>query len=312
MNWTELSVVVNHEVEYLVTDILENYGSNGVVIEDSDDLINQPADKFGEIYELKKEDYPEYGVRLKAYFNEIKYTQELKDKIYNDILALEDIDKDSVIFSEKTIAEVDWANEWKNYFHPFRASERFTIVPSWEQYTKESNEELCIELDPGMAFGTGDHPTTSMCLKAIETYVSPSNSVIDVGTGSGILSIASHLIGVKRIKALDIDEMAVNVAKENFKKNNCEDAIEAVPGNLLQDETEKFDIVIANILAHIIDEMIEDAYNTLNEEGYFITSGIIEEKHEDIVSHMKRVGFNIVSINHDNGWVCIVGQKVSD
>ncbi|BGE82296.1 50S ribosomal protein L11 methyltransferase [Staphylococcus petrasii] len=312
MNWTELSVVVNHEVEYLVTDILENYGSNGVVIEDSDDLINQPADKFGEIYELKKEDYPEYGVRLKAYFNEIKYTQELKDKIYNDILALEDIDKDSVLFSEKTIAEVDWANEWKNYFHPFRASERFTIVPSWEQYTKESNEELCIELDPGMAFGTGDHPTTSMCLKAIETYVSPSNSVIDVGTGSGILSIASHLIGVKRIKALDIDEMAVNVAKENFKKNNCEDAIEAVPGNLLQDETEKFDIVIANILAHIIDEMIEDAYNTLNEEGYFITSGIIEEKHEDIVSHMKRVGFNIVSINHDNGWVCIVGQKVSD
>ncbi|PNZ66656.1 50S ribosomal protein L11 methyltransferase [Staphylococcus croceilyticus] len=312
MNWTELSVVVNHEVEYLVTDILENYGSNGVVIEDSDDLINQPADKFGEIYELKKEDYPEYGVRLKAYFNEIKYTQELKDKIYNDILALEDIDKDAVIFSEKTIAEVDWANEWKNYFHPFRASERFTIVPSWEQYTKESNDELCIELDPGMAFGTGDHPTTSMCLKAIETYVSPSNSVIDVGTGSGILSIASHLIGVKRIKALDIDEMAVNVAKENFKKNNCEDAIEAVPGNLLQDETERFDIVIANILAHIIDEMIEDAYNTLNEEGYFITSGIIEEKHEDIMSHMKRVGFNIVSINHDNGWVCIVGQKVSD
>lgn len=312
MNWTELSVVVNHEVEYLVTDILENYGSNGVVIEDSDDLINQPADKFGEIYELKKEDYPEYGVRLKAYFNEIKYTQEVKDKIYNDILALEDIDKDAVIFSEKTIAEVDWANEWKNYFHPFRASERFTIVPSWEQYTKESNDELCIELDPGMAFGTGDHPTTSMCLKAIETYVSPSNSVIDVGTGSGILSIASHLIGVKRIKALDIDEMAVNVAKENFKKNNCEDAIEAVPGNLLQDETERFDIVIANILAHIIDEMIEDAYNTLNEEGYFITSGIIEEKHEDIMSHMKRVGFNIVSINHDNGWVCIVGQKVSD
>lgn len=312
MNWTELSVVVNHDVEYLVTDILENYGSNGVVIEDSDDLINQPADKFGEIYELKKEDYPEYGVRLKAYFNEIKYTQDLKDKIYNDILALEDIDKDSVLFSEKTIAEVDWANEWKNYFHPFRASERFTIVPSWEQYNKESNDELCIELDPGMAFGTGDHPTTSMCLKAIETYVSPSNSVIDVGTGSGILSIASHLIGVKRIKALDIDEMAVNVAKENFKKNHCEDAIEAVPGNLLQDETEKFDIVIANILAHIIDEMIEDAYNTLNEEGYFITSGIIEEKHEDILSHMKRVGFNIVSINHDNGWVCIVGQKVSD
>lgn len=312
MNWTELSVVVNHEAEPLVTDILENYGSNGVVIEDSDDLINQPADKFGEIYELKKEDYPEQGVRLKAYFNELKYTQSLADSIKEDILNLELIDKHIVQFSENSIAEVDWENEWKNYFHPFRASEKFTIVPSWENYTKDSDSELCIELDPGMAFGTGDHPTTSMCLKAIETYVQPESSVIDVGTGSGILSIASHLLGVKRIKALDIDEMAVKVAKDNFKKNNCEDAIEAVPGNLLQDETEKFDIVIANILAHIIDEMIEDAYNTLNEEGYFITSGIIEEKHEEILSHMKRVGFNIVSINHDNGWVCIVGQKVSE
>lgn len=312
MNWTELSIVVNHEVEYDVTDILESHGSNGVVIEDSKDLVNQPADKFGEIYELNPDDYPEQGVRLKAYFNELTFDDTLRTNIKNAVLNLPELDKNIVTFSEKEIAEVDWANEWKNYFHPFKASERFTIVPSWETYEKESNNELCIELDPGMAFGTGDHPTTSMCLKAIEKYVKPTDSVIDVGTGSGILSIASHLIGVKRIKALDIDEMAVNVAKENFKKNHCENAIEAVPGNLLQDEDKKFNIVIANILAHIIEEMIEDAYNTLVEEGYFITSGIIEEKYEEIESQMKRVGFNIISVEHDNGWVCIVGQKVSD
>ena len=312
MNWTELSIVVNHEVEYDVTDILESHGSNGVVIEDSKDLVNQPADKFGEIYELNPDDYPDQGVRLKAYFNELTFDDTLRTNIKNAVLNLPELDKNIVTFSEKEIAEVDWANEWKNYFHPFKASERFTIVPSWETYEKESNNELCIELDPGMAFGTGDHPTTSMCLKAIENYVKPTDSVIDVGTGSGILSIASHLIGVKRIKALDIDEMAVNVAKENFKKNHCENAIEAVPGNLLQDEDKKFNIVIANILAHIIEEMIEDAYNTLVEEGYFITSGIIEEKYEEIESQMKRVGFNIISVEHDNGWVCIVGQKVSD
>ncbi|MBU5270813.1 50S ribosomal protein L11 methyltransferase [Staphylococcus caprae] len=312
MNWTELSIVVNHEVEYDVTDILESHGSNGVVIEDSKDLVNQPADKFGEIYELNPDDYPDQGVRLKAYFNELTFGDTLRTNIKNAVLNLPELDKNIVTFSEKEIAEVDWANEWKNYFHPFKASERFTIVPSWETYEKESNNELCIELDPGMAFGTGDHPTTSMCLKAIEKYVKPTDSVIDVGTGSGILSIASHLIGVKRIKALDIDEMAVNFAKENFKKNHCENAIEAVPGNLLQDEDKKFNIVIANILAHIIEEMIEDAYNTLVEEGYFITSGIIEEKYEEIESQMKRVGFNIISVEHDNGWVCIVGQKVSD
>ena len=106
--------------------------------------------------------------------------------------------------------------------------------------------------------------------------------------------------------------MAIKVAKENFEKNNCVKAIEAVPGNLLTEETEKFDVVIANILAHIIEEMIEDAYNTLNKDGYFITSGIITEKHETILAQMKRVGFKIISINHENGWVCIVGQKVRD
>lgn len=312
MNWTELSIVVNHEVETLVANILEDYGSNGVVIEDSNDLINQPADKFGEIYELNKEDYPDAGVRLKSYFNELKFNDAFEQKLINDIKALKDIDDSIFSFETKTIAEVDWANEWKNYFHPFRASERFTIVPSWESYNKEVDDELCIELDPGMAFGTGDHPTTSMCLKAIEQYVNKEHKVIDVGTGSGILSIASYLLGVKRIKAVDIDEMAVNVAKDNFRKNHCENAIEAVPGNLLKDETEKFDIIIANILAHIIDEMIEDAYNTLNEDGFFITSGIITEKYKEIESHMKRVGFKIISIDHDNGWVCIIDQKVSE
>src|SRR5699024_8401002 len=130
-------------------------------------------------------------------------------------------------YQQQTIQEHGWANEWKNYFHPFRASEKFTIVPSGETYQKEDANEMCIELDPGMAFGTGDHPTTSMCLKAIEKFVKPEDSVIDVGTGSGILSIASHLLGVKRIKALDVDEMAIKVAKENFEKNHCEAAIEA-------------------------------------------------------------------------------------
>lgn len=313
MNWTELSIIINHEAVELATNILENHGSNGVVIEDSDDLINQPEDKYGEIYALKKEDYPDKGVRLKAYFNEMTYDDKLRQQIKDELLNLDELDQHNVQFSEQIIAETDWENEWKNYFHPFRASKKFTIVPSWETYAKEADEELCIELDPGMAFGTGDHPTTSMCLKAIETYVLPQHSVIDVGTGSGILSIASHLIGVKRIKALDIDEMAVNVAKENFRRNHCETLIEAVPGNLLKDETEKFDIVIANILAHIIDEMIEDAYNTLNEGGYFITSGIIKEKYEGIQSHMERVGFKIIlTFNDQTVYLCEIADITSD
>lgn len=312
MNWTEISIIANHEATPIITNILEDFGSNGVVIEDSHDLNHDFEDKYGELYALNANDYPKQGVRLKAYFNELKYTETFRKALLNEISQVESLDNSSFNYEEQMLQEQDWENEWKNYFHPFRASKQFTIVPSWETYQKEDDSELCIELDPGMAFGTGDHPTTSMCLKAIETYVEPSDSVIDVGTGSGILSIAAHLLGVKRIKALDVDEMAVKVAKENFMKNNCDKAIEAVPGNLLTEETEKFDVVVANILAHIIEEMIEDAYNVLNKDGYFITSGIIEEKHEPIVNHMKRIGFEIVSINHDNSWVCIVGQKVSE
>ncbi|MDN5808713.1 MAG: 50S ribosomal protein L11 methyltransferase, partial [Staphylococcus equorum] len=280
MNWTEISIIANHEVTPIITNILENFGSNGVVIEDSHDLNHDFEDKYGELYALNANDYPKQGVRLKAYFNELKYTETFRKALLNEISQVESLDNSIFNYEEQMLQEQDWENEWKNYFHPFRASKQFTIVPSWETYQKEDDSELCIELDPGMAFGTGDHPTTSMCLKAIETYVKPSDSVIDVGTGSGILSIAAHLLGVKRIKALDVDEMAVKVAKENFIKNNCAKAIEAVPGNLLTEETEKFDVVVANILAHIIEEMIEDAYNVLNKDGYFITSGIIEEKHE--------------------------------
>lgn len=148
MNWMELSIVVNHEVEYDVTEILESYGSNGVVIEDSHILEEQPVDKFGEIYDLNPEDYPEKGVRLKAYFNEFTYNENLKSNINHEILNLQQIDKTIYDYQEKLIAEVDWENEWKNYFHPFRASKQFTIVPSWESYVKENDNELCIELDP--------------------------------------------------------------------------------------------------------------------------------------------------------------------
>lgn len=162
-----------------------------------------------------------------------------------------------------------------------------------------------------MAFGTGDHPTTSMCLKALEQIVKPEHHVIDVGTGSGILSVASYLLGAQSIKATDLDEMAVQVAKENFEKNHCLDAIETATGNLLTEEKGQYDVVIANILAHIIEKMVQDAYDHLNPEGYFITSGIIEEKRESVQTLMEETGFTIKEVKNDEGWICIIGQKVN-
>ncbi|GGI40100.1 50S ribosomal protein L11 methyltransferase [Mammaliicoccus stepanovicii] len=308
MNWIEYSIMINKEVEPVVTALLNELGANGVVIEDSNELQKEHEDVYGEIYELNPADYPEHDIRIKCYFNELVFTEDLEVEIKKTISEIDSIDSQILSFSKNVIKESDWENEWKNYFHPFKASERFSIVPSWEEYDNEDND-LLIELDPGMAFGTGDHPTTSMCLKHIEEVVKPEHSVIDVGTGSGILSIACHLLGVKSIKALDLDDLAIKVAKENFEKNNCETDIIAETGNLLTEETGQYDVIIANILAHIIDLMIADSYERLNEGGYFITSGIIEEKSEEIIDKLEETGYTIEKVLKEDSWVSIRARK---
>lgn len=310
MNWIELSVTVNQAAESIATEILQEAGSNGVAIEDSSEVSKIREDRFGEIFELNPADYPEQHMIVKAYFNDLQYDETLKNSIFSQLQASPLIDPNVLTIEEKFVQESDWENEWKNYFHPFQASERFFIVPSWESVERDDTH-LYIELDPGMAFGTGDHSTTSMCLKALEQVVKPEHRVIDVGTGSGILSIASYLLGAQSIKATDLDEMAVQVAKENFEKNHCLDAIETATGNLLTEETGQYDVVIANILAHIIEKMVQDAYDHLNPEGYFITSGIIEEKRESIQALMEETGFTIKEVKNDEGWICIIGQKVN-
>lgn len=302
--------MINKEAEPVVTALLNELGANGVVIEDSAELEKDHADVYGEIYELNPDDYPDNDIRIKCYFNELVFTDDLEKEIKVSIADVEGINSEILSFSKTIIKESDWENEWKNYFHPFKASERFAIVPSWEEEEYDNqDDDLCIKLDPGMAFGTGDHPTTSMCLKHIEEVVNPNHKVIDVGTGSGILSIACHLLGVKSIKAVDLDDLAIKVAKENFEKNNCEQDILADTGNLLTEETEQYDVIIANILAHIIDLMIEDSYTRLNDNGYFITSGIIEEKSDEIIEKLKETGYTIEKVLREDGWVSIRARK---
>ena len=309
MNYKEITMMINHELEPYIAEILNEVGANGVVIEDSKELEVGRIETYGEIYELDPNDYPEEDVRVKVYFSEFDYNDGIIDQIKEKIHDLKDVPVSRLEFSTGDIEDEDWANEWKNHFHAFKASERFVVVPSWETYERQSDDELIIDLDPGMAFGTGDHATTSMCLKLAEKYVQPNKSVIDVGTGSGILSIAAHMLGAKDIKALDLDQVAVQVAIDNFKKNHCENFIEAHPGNLLVGETKKRDIIFANILAHIVDMMIDDSYALLNENGLIITSGIIDEKEQMIVEHLERVGYTIVEIMREKGWIAIVSRK---
>ncbi|PTK27628.1 50S ribosomal protein L11 methyltransferase [Mammaliicoccus sciuri] len=310
MNWIEYSIMINSEAEPEVTALLNELGANGVVIEDSAELEKEHRDVYGEIYELNPADYPDHDIRVKCYFNELVFTDQLEQEIQETIANVNGIQSEILSFEKTVIKESDWENEWKNYFHPFKASERFVIVPSWKQEGYQNNEgDLCIKLDPGMAFGTGDHPTTSMCLRHIEEVVQPQHKVIDVGTGSGILSIACHLLGVNDIKAVDLDDLAIKVAKENFEINDCEKDIIADTGNLLTEETEQYDVIIANILAHIIDLMIEDSYERLNDNGYFITSGIIEEKSDEIIEKLQNTGYTIEKVLREDGWVSIRARK---
>lgn len=254
MKWSEISIHTTNEAIEPISNILHEAGASGVVIEDPFDLIKEREDQFGEIYQLNPDDYPEEGVLIKAYLPVNSFLGETVDGIKESInsLILYDIDigLNKVAISE--VNEEEWATAWKKYYHPVKISEKFTIVPTWENYSPVHSDELIIELDPGMAFGTGTHPTTVMCIQALESTVEKGEIVIDVGTGSGVLSIASALLGAEKVYALDLDETAVSVAKLNMKLNKVQGRVSVSQNNLLDGISEKADIVVANILAEVI------------------------------------------------------------
>ncbi|GAB3071153.1 50S ribosomal protein L11 methyltransferase [Salinicoccus sesuvii] len=309
MKWHEVSIHTKESNEEMLSGFL-NTISKGVSIEHSLDILKKKIDNFDDKYRLDPTDYPESDIRIIVYFDE---TADISGKLQEirDFIGSNPLDaRDDINIITREIDEEDWENEWKKYFHSFRVSEEFVIVPSWELEDYEFREDdKLIKLDPGMAFGTGDHPTTSMCLKMVEATVKPHHKIIDVGTGSGILTIGAHLMGARDLKATDIDELSIKVARENFELNACVNDVVLETGDLLKSESGQYDIIIANILAHIIDEMIDDAYTRLNTDGSFIASGIITEARDGIVDHMTRAGFEIKEILEDSGWVSIHAVK---
>lgn len=311
MNWAELSIQTTHEATEAISNILHESGASGVVIEDSKELSREREDRFGEIYALDPDDFPTEGVVIKAYLPANSFITETVEEITLAINNLKnfDINVGKNIVSMIEVNEEDWATAWKQYYHPVKISERFTIVPSWEDYKPVATDELIIELDPGMAFGTGTHPTTVMCLQALEKTVKQDDYVIDVGTGSGVLAIGAAKLGAGHVHALDLDEVAVRAAKENVELNHTADAIDVVQGNLLDTVTKPGDIVVANILAEIIMSFTDDAFQIVKNGGKFITSGIIEAKKEDVKAALTKSGFEIEEVMMMEDWVTIISRK---
>lgn len=311
VKWTELSILTTHEAVDAVSNILHEAGASGVVIEDSIELTKERIDQFGEIYALNPEDFPKNGVVVKAYLSATSFLAETIEEIRLAIANLVnfDINIGENVLTTNEVHEEDWATAWKQYYHPVKISERFTIVPTWEDYTPVSTDELIIELDPGMAFGTGTHPTTVMCLQALEKVVKEGHSVVDVGTGSGVLSIGAAMLGAKSVHALDLDEVAVKSAQENIQLNKVEHIAEVFHGNLLDTVKEPADVVVANILAEIIMSFTDDAFSIVKPGGVYVTSGIIGAKKDEVKAALEASGFQIEEVLMMEDWVAIISRR---
>nr|WP_206700455.1 50S ribosomal protein L11 methyltransferase [Cytobacillus firmus] len=311
VKWSEISIHTANEAVEPISNILHEAGASGVVIEDPLELVKERKDQFGEIYQLNPQDYPEEGVIVKAYLPVNSFlgetVDEIKEAINNLILFNIDIGANKVSISE--VNEEEWATAWKKYYNPVKISERFTIVPTWEDYTPVSSDELIIELDPGMAFGTGTHPTTVMCIQALERTVKQGDKVVDVGTGSGVLSIAAAMLGAGKVKALDLDEVAVNSAKLNIKLNKVQHIVDVSQGNLLDGVSQGADVVVANILAEVILRFTDDVASVVKEGGFFIASGIIQQKKQEVKDAISAAGFEIEETIQMEDWVAILARR---
>lgn len=213
---------------------------------------------------------------------------------------------------EITIADCkteDWVNNWKQYFHPMPIGEKLLIRPTWEDEYDAGGRKI-LHIEPGLAFGTGSHPTTKLCLETLEKYVKSDSTILDIGCGSGILSIASLLLGAKSAFGVDIDKLAVKTALENAKENGFEPPVfEAVNGNLSDKVSGKYSIVVANIVADIIMEFNKDVADFLEDGGYYITGGIIDIRRDEVICSFEQNGFEIVESFEEKGWNVFVCKK---
>lgn len=311
VKWSEIMIHTTNEAIEPISNILHEAGASGVVIEDPFDLIKEREDQFGEIYQLNPDDYPEEGVIIKAYIAVNSFLgetiEEIKQSINNLTELNIDIGHNDVSISE--VNEEEWATAWKKYYNPVKISEKFTIVPTWEEYEPVSSDELIIELDPGMAFGTGTHPTTVMCIQALERTVKQADSVIDVGTGSGVLSIAAAMLGARKVTALDLDEVAVQSARLNVKLNKVQSVVTVSKNDLLQGMDGQVDVVVSNILAEVIMSFTDDVAKAVKMGGYFIASGIIQQKKDQVKDAMIASGFTIEETIIMEDWVAFIAKR---
>ena len=312
MDWMEVVIHTTTMGADIVSEVLMEAGAVGTMIEDRYDVTS--SKKEDGMWDLIDEDvlaHMSEDVLVKAYFKDdmsAKETLLLVGEKLADIKRIDmGFDMGSLELANNSVHEQDWAENWKKYYKPFRAGEKLVIKPSWEPY-EEQEGDLVLELDPGMAFGTGTHETTFMCMEQLEKYVTAGCKTIDVGCGSGILGLAAAKLGARDVLAIDLDELAVKVARENTEKNNLTDKVRVVHGDLLEKADEMADVIVANIIADVICFLCGPAKKHLLPGGTFICSGIIREREEDVQNALAAAGYTVCNRLAKGEWVCLAAK----
>ncbi|SHK28412.1 ribosomal protein L11 methyltransferase [Selenomonas ruminantium] len=308
MQWAEVSIQTTHEATDVVAEIYHDLGASGVVIEDPE-LLNNYIDAGQWDFSGLERAEDTSIVTVKAY---LPVDEDLDDKLRTFELRIQefknqaddDMEKGPCIISWNTVRDEDWADNWKAYFHPEKVGGMIVIKPTWEDY-EPSPDDIVIELDPGSAFGTGTHPTTAMCIRELETLVRGGMRVFDVGTGSGVLSVAAAKLGAADVTAMDYDKVAVEVAAENIRQNGVEDIVKTGVSDILKSFDGKADLIVANIIADIIIMLFDELDEHLAEGGHLLASGIISERLADVTEACLAHGFVVDKVTEERGWVAM-------
>ena len=303
MDYTEATISTTTAGSEIVSDLLMRLGAAGTQILDRADLPdpNKPTANW-ELMDQSVIDAMPEDVQVKAWFDEDALNRimgSLQEQL--SLLKTQNEGLGTLALSLQGVKEEDWAENWKQYYKPFRLGEHMVVKPTWESWDMQEGD-LMIEIDPGMAFGTGTHETTAMCVGLIEKYYQ-GGALLDVGTGSGILAIAAARLGAKGIVAVDIDPDAVRVARENVAHNGLTGAIDVREGDLLQGLSQRFQFAVANILAPVICMLAAPLKAHLLPGGRFVCSGIIAEAEGDVNDALLAAGYQIDEIQHKGDWV---------
>lgn len=320
MNFIEISLDTTAEGLELVSGMLYQNGLTGLMIEDETDFrefLENPNREWDYIDEKLVKEKNTTGFRITFFVSDNASGMEQLAGIKNNLAVMKEKEKEfhlgTLELHMRNIKEEDWANNWKKYFKPFAIGEKLVIKPSWEEWDNPEQKTV-LEIDPGHIFGTGTHETTQLCIEAIETYLKKGDKVLDIGCGSGILSLASLLLGAETADAVDIDPNAVEIAYENASMNHIEkERFQVQAGNILEDEklhqqyqNQNYDIVEANIVADIIIALSSMVPQYLKKNGIFIASGIITERLADVYAGLKENGFEILETKKKKDWAAVV------